>query len=255
MVKQNIPVITAFSLICLSGALWAADDTTVLWDENTQADLSSRLGEPTIFTISEPGAYVLRLTTGPLSPEKVDGPVTRSAPARRNLQRMDANGDKKLQRSELTPGSNIGLHFDVYDVDGNGEVSLEEMGQFRLSGDGSDLFSFQQADGINLISMTINSYDSGGPNNDVTALGFMDEKTGEAVETPGVQLRDTDDMSKLRRARRANVNSVNPNVSGGVEVYEQFDLWKTYRRNDETIYFRAGEGQEKALTEVTFVFE
>ena len=255
MVIQKTPVITAFSMLCLGAASFAADDTTVLWDEHTQADISSTLGEPTIFTISEPGAYVLRLTTGPLAPVKVDKPRQLSVPARRNIERMDANGDQILQHSELTPGSNIALNFDIYDADGNGEVSNEELGQFRLAGDGADLFNFLQADGINLVSITINSYDSGGPNNDVTALGFMDEKTGEAVETPGVQLRDTDDMSKLRRARRSNVNSVNPNVSGGVEVYEQFDLWKTYRRNDETIYFRAGEGQEKALTEITFVFE
>ena len=41
----------------------------------------------------------------------------------------------------------------------------------------------------------------------------------------------------------------------GDEVYEAYQVWKAYRRNDPSNHFRIGEMQAESTAELIFVFE
>ena len=227
-----------------------------LWNESVDGDLPNEVAAPKVFSISEPGEYLLQLTTGPVFPVRLETPLE-EIPRRQSfaLRRLDTNGDSRLQRSEVVSDANYTRFFELYDANGNNEIEFpEEILWIGSDGDSGDLFTFEQADGVNLVAITLKHFDSGGPRNDVSAFAVMDSRyVGPQGEVGGVQMTDLDPEAPTRRGE-AMAATVNPNPDG-VEIYERYDLWKAYRRNDPTSYFRIGEGQEKAITELIFVFE
>ena len=241
-----------FSLFgCIGCTLAATEGASVLWDETADGDLSSTLGEPSMFSITAPGRYTVRLNTGPIIPMRVAAPINLSVAQRNNFKRADSNGDSRLQRSEIVEGSLYAYHMSAYDINADAEITLSELAMFTDGGDPQDLFNFTQSNGINLLEIIVVSYDSGGPKNGLSGFGFIDERSGEAVESGGVQITDTDDSTDFPPTMAGKVNP----APSGMEVYAHFDLWKKYRRNDKTSYFRIGEAMEIASTELIFVFE
>ena len=142
----------------------------------------------------------------------------------------------------------------MYDLDSNGTLEISELAQFRMSGDGSDVFNFVQGPGINLVAIKLTEFDSGGPKNDASVLVLIDhDDSGTTYEAVGVEFTDDEHVNEPMIAEVVAI--VMPDSTGGTEIYAEYDLWKKYRRNDNTVVWRIGEGQEKATTELVFVFE
>lgn len=259
------------SFALLLGAVTAAQaqEPILLWDDPVQGDLSNDFTAPTVFEITEPGEYLMRVETGPIVPVRREAGA---APAGRGQQRPlrgDANGDGKITRDESAgAGLAIGANFDIYDINGDGAVTAEESAQFMLGGDFHDLFTFKMGPGINLVGVKFVSYDSGGPKNDGTPLTVIDTRAdarpgaptsvqngGRFFEAVGAGLTDIVDHGGPHNPKVVLVQ-VNPNEGGeGVtEVYDAYGLWRFYRRNDDTVFWRLGEGQEKATSEIVYVF-
>jgi hypothetical protein len=236
--------------VLFSGFISAATASpAVLWDEFVDGDLSNYFGKPTLFNITEPGEYSLRVTTGPMFPLRRDEPAEMPAPLLDTLKRMDKNGDGRLQLTETR--ENFKFYSKLYDLNGDGELAFDEIGQFRFGGDGHDIFDFIQGKGINLVAIKVNKYDSGGIRNDASVLVVIDHKSGRPAESRGVELTD----KELVGYEVFGGKMIAGIARSGDEIYDTFKLWKAYRRNDEICYFRIGEGQEKATIEFIFVFE
>ena len=242
---------TGLSLL-FAGVVTATADVIVLWDESVDGDLSNDMGAPTLLAIDNPGEYLLRTTTGPLVLMRREQPAEISGLRLEALQRLDENSDSRLQRLEAA--GNYAAHFQTFDLDGNDELAFDEIAQFDLGGDVHDLFDFVQADGINLVAVKVNKFDGGGAQNDVSVLVVMDLQSGRPREARGVEITSKSEQEM------ANHQAANPTVilgpaRAGEEIFEEFDVWKTYRRNDVSNHFRIGEMQARAATELIFVFE
>ena len=222
---------------------------TVLWDEAVNGDLGNQFGKPTIIPITQPGEYYLRVTTGPMIPVLRKEPAEIPGTLLDTLKRMDVNGDGRLQYAETR--ANFKHYFELYDLNDDGELEFSEVGQYGIEGDGHDIFDFDQATGINLVAIKVIKYDSGGIRNDASILVVIDEKSGRPRESRGVEITDKD----LNEHTPFGAEMVAGVAQAGTEIYDQFKLWKAYRRNDSSCYFRIGEGQEKASMEFIFVFE
>lgn len=236
----------------LTGMSVASAQLTVLWDESIDGDLSNEMGSPTMLTIDQPGEYVLRTKTGPMKLLRRDSPVRLSGLRLEALQRLDGNSDRRLQRDEAT--GNYAIHFDSFDLDGDSELSFDEIAEFDIGGDVHDLFDFVQADGINLVAIRLNEFDGGGYQNDVSVLAVMDIQSERPREVRGVE------MTSKSKQEMANHQAANPSVIvgpawAGDEIYEAFAIWKAYRRNDPSNHFRIGEMQAESTTELVFKFE
>jgi hypothetical protein len=245
-----------------------AEEQILLWDDSVQGDLSNDFTAPTMFEITEAGEYLMRVETGPIVPVRREGRATQAGGSRRPL-RGDANGDGRITRDESGgAGLSVGANFDIYDIDGDGAITAEERAQFRLGGDFHDLFDFKMGPGINLIGVKFVSYDSGGPKNEGTPLTVIDTRAdaspgapptvqngGRFFEAAGAGLSDLVDHGGPHNPKVVLVQ-VNPNPEGeGVtEVYDDYGLWRFYRRNDDSVFWRLGEGQEKATSEIIYVF-
>lgn len=256
MYKKAGPTGIAATLLLMGAASVAADEPRIAWDESVNGDLSNDFAAPSSITISEPGEYIVRAETGPMTPVRREG----GAPAAPNRARggvftqNDKNGDGRIDADEAT--GNFGIHFAKYDINGDGAIELQEMGQFRMGGDGHDTFDFVQAPGINLVAIKVTKFDDGGPKNEATVLALIDhDDAGETFEAAAVELTEDPHMTEPWAESDIIAGIVTVNPDGGTEIYAEYDLWKTYRRNDETVFWRIGEGQEKATTEFVFVFE
>ena len=242
---------------CGSGTV-SADEWKVAWDEAVNGDMSNSFDSPSIITISEPGGYIVRASTGPVVPRRLEKP--RPANARGPVAGLwtlaDKNGDGRLQRAETSIMPNQRIHFDTYDINGDDELEQSEVAQFTLSGDSHDVFNFKQEPGINLVAIKAMKYDSGGPENDATVLVVIDtDESGERYEAAGIDFVDDEKLIDTLFTQDMVMAVVKPDPENGTEVYEEYGLWRHYRRNDETVMFRIGEMQAKALTEFVFVFE
>lgn len=230
-----------------------AEDQKVAWDEAVNGDLSNDSTAPSMIEINEPGDYVLRLTTGPRVPIRLEEPSTgRMFTA--GLERMDTDKDGSLTRSEATANINsvYGIHFDTYDLNGDDLISPDELRQFGMGGDAGDVFNFAQGPGINLVAVRITEYDGGHDRNPGTLITIVDfEDGGRRFEAGGVSLTDKESPGDLNPILSAHVRA---DPDGGTEIYETYDFWKIYRRNDNTVW-RFGEGQAKTQTEMVFTFE
>jgi hypothetical protein len=120
-----------------------------------------------------------------------------------------------------------------------------------MGGDGHDLFSLNQSAGINPLAIKVNKFDSGGIRNDASILVVMDEKSGRPRESRGAEITEND----LYDSTAFGGDMVAGIARSGKEIYDQFKLWKAYRRNGDSSYFRIGEGQEKTSMEFIFIFE
>lgn len=227
----------------------AAANEAMVWDEAVNGDLGNQFGKPTIIPITQPGEYYLRATTGPMIPVLRNEPAEMPGTLLDALKHMDMNGDGQLQYGETS--ANFTDYFELYDLDDDGELDFGEIGQFEMGGDGHDLFSFNQSAGINLVAIKVNKFDSGGIRNDASILVVMDEKSGRPRESRGIEITEND----LYDSTAFGGDMVAGIARSGEEIYDQFKLWKAYRRNDDSSYFRIGEGQEKASMEFIFVFE
>jgi hypothetical protein len=242
----------SFCALALSSSIAiAADGPQIAWDETVNGDLSNDFAAPTMIKIDEPGEYIIRATTGPMVPVRLDKPRKMTG-GDGQIQQMDANGDGLIQYSEAT--QNLYIHFETYDLNQDGAIEASERAYFTMGGDAHDTFNFLQQPGINLVAIKVTQYDSGGPRNDLTVLALMEHSSaGVTLEAGGVVITDNE---AIKSAPSENIAAaVMADAEGGTEVYAQYDLWKTYRRNDDTIFWRIGEGQEKATSELVFVFE
>jgi hypothetical protein len=224
----------------------------LLWDESVDGDLSNDMNNPTLIAVDQPGEYLLRATTGPIALVRRDEPVELAGQRLEALQRQDASSDRRLQRSEAT--QNYAVFFETFDLNNDDELEFDEISQFAFEGDVHDLFDFVQADGINLVAITISSFDGGGPQNEASVVVIMDRKSGRPREARGVEITSISE-SELGRDQSANPSVIKGPARAGDEIYGQFEIWKAYRRNDDSNLFRIGEMQAKSTTELLFIFE
>lgn len=252
MKRTNATISTILSSTFLVWSVSAcSQEPTVIWDENVDGDFSGERGSPTMIEITEPGEYIIRTVTGPMIPERLEtpGPIRPMLPQTRE---SDKNGDGLISRDEAT--ANYGARFDTYDINGDGFIDEVERSSFANTGDVNDLFSFVQAPGVNLVAIKLLQFDAGGPHNAGTPLVVIDtDKDGNSSQVQAVGL--TNDVSHTFYTNPVTVGHFEPNPDGSVELYAATGLWKYYRRNDDRVYFRLGEGQEKATAELLFVFQ
>jgi hypothetical protein len=241
----GIPLI----FFCVSAA---TAEGVLLWDESVDGDLSDDMNNPTLIAIDQPGEYVLRATTGPIVLVRRDQPVELAGLRLEALQRLDENSDTRLQRSEAA--GNYAVYFETFDLNNDDELAFDEISQFEFEGDVHDLFDFVQAVGINLVAIRISSFDGGGAQNDASVVVVMDHTSGRPREARGVEITSKSE-SELGRYQSANPSVIAGPARAGEEIYEQFGIWKAYRRNDESNHFRIGEMQAKSTTELLFIFE
>jgi hypothetical protein len=246
---QSTLILIGIAFFCVGHMSPAAAEMSIVWDESLDGDLSNEFGKPTMIDVTQPGEYSLRVTTGPMIPALRSEPAVMPKPLLDTLKRMDKNQDSHLQHTEAR--ANFLNHFELYDQNSDGKLAFDEIALFEMQGDGHDFFDFIQADGINLVSIIVNKYTSGGIRNDASVFVIIDEKAGQPEESRGIEMTDKEviDFEVFAPDIIAGI------VRAGSEIYDQFDLWKAYRRNDSSCYFRIGEGQEKANTELIFVFE
>ena len=239
-------------LIVVVHAPIATAEVTLLWDEETDGDLSNEMGSPTMLTIDQPGEYMLRTNTGPMVLSRREQPAPLSGLRLEALQRLDANSDRRLQRPEAA--GNYAVHFHAFDLDGNDELDFDEIAHFDMGGDVHDLFDFVQADGINLVGIVVNSFDGGGDQNDVSVLVVMDLQSGRPREARGVEITSKSEQ-EMANHQAANPAVIHGPARAGDDIYETYQVWKAYRRNDPSNHFRIGEMQAESSAELVFVFE
>ena len=223
------------------------------WDESVQGDLSNSFEAPSMITIDKPGEYVIRASTGPMIPTRRE--TLANGGGGGIFARMDKNLNGRIEKSEAI--GNFAIHFETYDLNNDGDIEASESAQFVMGGDGSDVFNFVQKAGINLVAIRLTEYDSGGPLNDGSVLVLIDhDDSGKSYEAVGVEFTDDEHVTDIMAPTPdmvAAIVMVNPD--GGTEIYAEYDMWKSYRRNDNSVVWRIGEGQEKATTELVFIFK